>query len=357
MSETLEATGQPALIGDDLQAVERLQNGYERIRAELAKVIVGQDAVIDELLIALVSNGHVILEGVPGLAKTLMISTLARCLALSFNRIQFTPDLMPSDITGTDVIQEDRASGTRQFRFIRGPIFANVILADEINRTPPKTQAALLEAMQERHVTVGGTRHDLTPPFFVLATQNPIEQEGTYPLPEAQQDRFMFKVFVGYPSYEQEYQIAERTTAGQTHDVEPVFTGYEILAFQQIVRRIPAAPHAIRHALDLVRLTRPNEPAAPEFVRRMLTWGAGPRAVQALILGAKARAALKGRHHVSTDDIRAVTHPVLRHRIVTNFSAEAEGFTPERIIDQLLSVVQPNVTGMSQDRQYQKAIA
>jgi MoxR-like ATPase len=351
------SSGQAALAGNDLQAVEQLRQGYARIRAELAKVIVGQDDVIEQLLVALFSNGHVILEGVPGLAKTLMISTLARCLALSFSRIQFTPDLMPSDITGTEVIQEDKATGTRNFRFLRGPIFGNVILADEINRTPPKTQAALLEAMQERHVTIGGTRHDLIPPFFVLATQNPIEQEGTYPLPEAQQDRFIFKIFVGYPTYDQEFEIAERTTTIAEGQVATVFTGDEILTFQHIVRRIPAAPQVIRHALDLVRLTRPNDENSPAFIRRMLTWGAGPRAVQALILGGKARAALRGRHHVAVEDIRALAHAVLRHRIVTNFSAEAEGFTPERVIDELLAAVQPNVTELTRDEQYRKAIA
>ncbi len=354
---------QPTQAGDDhlessdISAAERLREGYDRIRAELGKVIVGQEKVIDQLLVGLLSNGHVMLEGVPGLAKTLMISTLARCLALSFNRIQFTPDLMPSDITGTDVIQEDKATGERAIKFIRGPIFANVILADEINRTPPKTQAALLESMQERHVTVGTERHELKQPFFVLATQNPIEQEGTYPLPEAQQDRFMFKVFVDYPTYEQEYDIAERTTTDITADVKPVFGGDEILDFQRLVRRVPGAPDVIRHALDLVRATRPKEDDAPEFVKKMLTWGAGPRAVQALILGGKALAVLRGRHHLAADDVRDLARPVLRHRIVTNYSAEAEGYTTDRIITELLDCIRPNESTVTRDDRFQKLLS
>ncbi len=331
--------------GSDVEALERLTAGSRRIRDELGRVIVGQDEVIEQLLIALLSGGHCILEGVPGLAKTLMISTLARSLALSFNRIQFTPDLMPSDITGTDVIQEDKASGSRAFQFLKGAIFANVILADEINRTPPKTQAALLEAMQERHVTVGGERHDLAAPFFVLATQNPIEQEGTYPLPEAQQDRFLFKVFVNYPTYDQEYEIAERTTAQFDPAVSEVFTAEQLLEFQRMVRRVPAAPDVIRHALDLVRLTRPAEADAPEFVRKMLTWGAGPRAVQALILGGKARAALHGRYHLAIEDVRALVHPVLRHRLVTNYSARAGHYDADRVVDDLLAAVPPDHAG------------
>jgi len=343
-------SSEETVLGSDVAAVARLREGYDRLRVELKRVIVGQDEVIEQLLIALFANGHCLLEGVPGLAKTLMISTLARCLNLTFNRIQFTPDLMPSDITGTEVIQEDRSSGTREFRFLKGAIFANVILADEINRTPPKTQAALLEAMQERQVTVGGQRHVLPPPFFVLATQNPIEQEGTYPLPEAQQDRFLFKVFVNYPSYEQEYEIAERTTAAVESAVQAVFGGEEIVELQKLVRRVPAAPDVINHALDLVRRTRPAGPgvtpsgegaAFDGFVRRMLSWGAGPRAVQALILGGKARAALRGRCHLAVEDIRALAHPVLRHRIVTNYSARAEGYDADRVIDELLNAVPP----------------
>ena len=345
------------LGGDDVQAVNDLTAGFNRIRAELGKVIVGQAAVVDQLMVALVSGGHVILEGVPGLAKTLMISTLARCLDLSFRRVQFTPDLMPSDITGTDVIQEDRSTGERVFRFLHGPIFANVILADEINRTPPKTQAALLEAMQERQVTVGDERHDLPAPFFVLATQNPIEQEGTYPLPEAQQDRFMFKVFVRYPGYEDEYRIAEETTVDREVAIEPVLSGDQILRFQKTVRRIPAAGQMIRYALDLVRMTRPGTDAAPELVKRMITWGAGPRAVQALILGGKARAALHGRHHVAIEDIQACALPVLRHRIVLTFSASAEGYSADRVIEELVAMIDPNASELSDDRQYGKLLS
>ncbi len=341
----------------DIEALDQLKGAYDKIRAELGKVIVGQEEVVDQLLIALFAGGHCILEGVPGLAKTLMISTLARCLNLSFNRIQFTPDLMPSDITGTEIIQEDRATGSRAFKFLPGPVFANVILADEINRTPPKTQAALLEAMQERHVTVGGERHDLPPPFFVLATQNPIEQEGTYPLPEAQQDRFMFKVFIGYPSYEEEYEVIERTTAELDAEVQEVLSAEDILRFQRLVRRVPAAPDVIRHALDLARGTRPGQPSSPEFIKKMITWGAGPRSVQALILGGKARATLRGRKYVSAEDIRALAHPVFRHRIVTNFSAEAEGYTPERIIEDLLSSFDPTRTCLDDDEQVNKVLS
>ncbi len=345
--------------GDDLAAVERLRTAHATIRRELAKVIVGQDRVVEELLIALFAGGHVILEGVPGLAKTLMISTLAKSLSLTFSRIQFTPDLMPSDITGTEVIQEDKSTGTRAFRFLTGPVFANVVLADEINRTPPKTQAALLEAMQERQVTVGGTRHVLDPPFFVLATQNPIEQEGTYPLPEAQQDRFMFKVFVGYPTYEEELRIAEVTMtdlAEARASIPSVLDAAAVLELQGIVRRVPAARYVVSHALDLVRRTRPSEPGAPGIIKRMVNWGAGPRAVQYLVLAAKARAVLHGQYHASVDDVRAAAHPVLRHRIVTNFSAEAEGYSTDRIIDELLDEVPANESALSQDERLQKVL-
>jgi len=359
-------TNLPA-AADDLAAAQRLREAGERIRAELRKVIVGQDRVVEELLIALFAGGHCILEGVPGLAKTLMISTLARSLSLSFSRIQFTPDLMPSDITGTEVIQEDRATGTRSFKFLRGPVFANVVLADEINRTPPKTQAALLESMQERQVTVGGQRHPLDPPFFVLATQNPIEQEGTYPLPEAQQDRFMFKVFVGYPSYEEELQIAELTGADielARNSIPPALSVQDVLTMQGTVRRVPAAQHVVAHALALVRRTRParqnvgqqDGPQAPEFINRMVTWGAGPRAVQFLLQAARARAILLGRHHVSVEDVRAIAPPVLRHRIVTNFSAEAEGYTTDRIITDLLEQTPPNESALTQDGRLQKVL-
>ncbi len=330
-------TQSEAASQEDLQSLEHLKSAYASVKGELGKVIVGQDAVIEQLLIAIFAQGHCLLEGVPGLAKTLMVSTLARSLHLAFNRIQFTPDLMPSDITGTEVIQENRATGERGFKFLNGPIFANIILADEVNRTPPKTQAALLEAMQERQVTIGGQRHPLPAPFFVLATQNPIEQEGTYPLPEAQQDRFMFKVFVKYPSYDEEYRIAETTTAQFTSDVQGVLSGDEILRLQQMVRRVPAAPFVIHYALRLVRATRVHEGDAPAFVKDWVSWGAGPRGMQYLLLGGKARAMLQGRFFVTTDDIKAVAHPVLRHRVITNFNAESAGISPDKVIDRLLA--------------------
>src|SRR4051794_27684530 len=300
-----------SLAAEELAAVEKLQRGYHNMRAELGKVIVGQEAVIEELLIALFCRGHAMLEGVPGLAKTLLISTLSRTLGLSFNRIQFTPDLMPSDITGTEVIEEDKTTGGRQLRFVRGPIFANVILADEINRTPPKTQAALLEAMQEHQVTAGGKLHRLPQPFFVLATQNPIEQEGTYPLPEAQLDRFMFNIQVGYPTEDEEFQIVRLTTAGQSIDLKHVLSGEEVMSLQEIVRKVPVADHVIRYALQFSRLTRRTEAGdeIPKFVKEYVGWGAGPRASQYLILAGKARALLKGRYHVSTEDIRQVALP------------------------------------------------
>lgn len=327
------------LSSEDMQAIEKLKNAHDVIRKELSKVIVGQDEVIEQLLIAIFAQGHCLLEGVPGLAKTLMVSTLARSLKLDFNRIQFTPDLMPSDITGTEVIQEDKATGERTFRFLSGPIFANIILADEINRTPPKTQAALLEAMQEKQVTIGGHRHELSEPFFVLATQNPIEQEGTYTLPEAQQDRFMFKVFVKYPSYNEEYQIAATTTATFDPDVDSVLDAEEIVRLQKMVRRVPAAPHVIHYALRLVRATRVAEGEVSQFVQDSVSWGAGPRGVQYLLLGAKTRAMLDGRNYVSTDDVKAVAHPVLRHRVITNFSAESMGVTSDKVVDHLLEAV------------------
>ncbi|MFN9343246.1 MAG: AAA family ATPase [Planctomycetota bacterium] len=322
---------------DDIQAMEKLSAAYSLIRGELGKIIVGQQEVVEQLMIAIFAQGHVLLEGVPGLAKTLMVSTLARTLNLSFNRIQFTPDLMPSDIVGTEVIQEDKASGTRQFRFLKGPIFANIILADEINRTPPKTQAALLEAMQEKQVTIGGVRNPLPAPVFVLATQNPIEQEGTYSLPEAQQDRFMFKVFVKYPSYDEEYLIAASTTSQHSAEIKPVLNDAEILALQHLVRRVPVAPHVIHYALRLVRATRVLEQDTPAFVKESVSWGAGPRGVQYLLLGGKARAVLEGRGHVTTDDIRAVARPVLRHRVITNFNAESQGITSDVVIDRLMA--------------------
>ncbi len=318
------------------ESIEKINKAYHDIREQMSQVIVGQGDVIDQLLIAMFSRGHCLLEGVPGLAKTLMISTLARCLSMDFARIQFTPDLMPSDITGTDVLQENRDTGNREFRFIQGPLFHNVVLADEINRTPPKTQAALLEAMQEHQVTVGQVRHQLSSPFFVLATQNPIEQEGTYMLPEAQQDRFMFKVFVDYPSFEEEKQIAKQTTTIQSDDIKPILSGEEIVELQNIVRQVPITDHVVEYALLLVRQTRINEVGAPEFIKEWLSWGAGPRAVQNLLLGGKARALLQGRNHVSTEDIKALASPVLRHRIVCNFAAESDGITPDRVIERLV---------------------
>jgi MoxR-like ATPase len=326
-------------IEGDLSAIERLNSGYRRIRKELGKVIVGQERVLEELLIAVFARGHCLLVGVPGLAKTLMIRTLADSLSLSFSRIQFTPDLMPSDITGTEVLQEDKATGQRLFKFLHGPLFANVILADEINRTPPKTQAALLEAMQERQVTVGGTRHRLPDPFFVLATQNPIEQEGTYPLPEAQQDRFMFNILVDYPEEEEEFRIVEMTTTTHEPQVDRVLSATDILEMQDIVRKVPVAPYVIRYAMKFTRLTRKEKGEVPDFVRDFVTWGAGPRASQFLILAAKARAVLHGRYYVSCEDVRSVASPVLRHRIITNFNAEAEGVKPDDIIRRLIDMI------------------
>jgi MoxR-like ATPase len=341
-----EAAAEPVPAADswpriegDVSAIERLNDGYRRLMRECNKVIVGQQQVLEELLIAMFARGHCLLVGVPGLAKTLMIRTLADSMNLSFSRIQFTPDLMPSDITGTEVLQEDRATGQRAFKFLHGPLFANVILADEINRTPPKTQAALLEAMQERQVTVGGTRHRLPDPFFVLATQNPIEQEGTYPLPEAQQDRFMFNVLVDYPEEEEEFHIVERTTTPQQPQVERVLSATDILEMQDIVRKVPVAPYVIRYAMKFTRLTRKGRGEVPDFVRDYVTWGAGPRASQNLILGAKARAVLHGRYYVSCEDIRAVAGPVLRHRIITNFNAEAEGIKPDDIVKRLADMI------------------
>ncbi len=341
---TVPATEAPPVerwprIDSDLAAIERLNDGYRRICTELHKAIVGQQRVLEELLIAIFARGHCLLVGVPGLAKTLMIRTLAEALNLSFSRIQFTPDLMPSDITGTEVLQEDKATGQRLFKFLHGPLFANVILADEINRTPPKTQAALLEAMQERQVTVGGTRHRLPDPFFVLATQNPIEQEGTYPLPEAQQDRFMFNIVVDYPEEEEEFRIVEMTTTMHQPQLERVLSATDILEMQEIVRKVPVAPYVIRYAMKFTRLTRKEKGEVPDFIRDYVTWGAGPRATQFLVLGAKARAVLHGRYYVSCEDIRAVAAPVLRHRIITNFNAEAEGIKPDDIVRRLADLI------------------
>jgi len=329
----------PRLGDDDVAAIDRLRAISTRLKQELARVIIGQEETVERLTICLFARGHSLLMGVPGLAKTLLIRTLSEALALKFSRIQFTPDLMPSDITGTEVIQEDKVSGTRELRFLPGPVFANVILADEINRTPPKTQAALLEAMQEHQVTIGGKRHVLGEPFFVLATQNPIEQEGTYPLPEAQLDRFMFNTFIDYPGEDEEFQIVKRTTADVTAEVTATLQAEEIVALQRTVRRVPVADHVVRYALRLTRSTRPNRQESPQFVRDYVNWGAGPRASQYLVLGAKARAVLQGRFSASCDDIRAVAHPVLRHRILTNFNAEADRVKPDDVVRRLLESV------------------
>jgi len=323
----------------NLRIIENLNRAKAHVLAEIHKVIIGQDAVIELLLQAVLSQGHCLLVGVPGLAKTLMIRTLANVLKLSFNRIQFTPDLMPSDVTGTDVIEEDRTTGRREFRFVRGPVFANIILADEINRTPPKTQAALLQAMQEYHVTAGGQTYELALPFFVLATQNPIEQEGTYPLPEAQLDRFMFMVLVDYPSLKEERQIIKATTAELKGDVHAVLSGEDILALQRIVRKIPVSDHVVGYAVNLARATRPADPTAPDFIKNYITWGSGPRAAQYMVLGAKSLALLHGRYNVSCEDVRQVAKPVLRHRLFTNFNADAEGLTPDKLVDRLLGTV------------------
>jgi len=320
----------------DVELLARLGAARARIEAEVARRIVGQHAVIEGLLITLLADGHALLVGVPGLAKTLLVSTLAEVLDLDFSRIQFTPDLMPSDITGTEVLQEDHQSGKRKFVFVRGPIFANVILADEINRTPPKTQSALLQAMQEGEVTVGTETFRLGRPFFVLATQNPIEQEGTYPLPEAQLDRFMFELRITYPSGVEEIRIADMGSSGPIPDLDSVITGEELLDYQALVRRIPAPPSVVEYAVRLARSTRPVEETAPDFVKRMISWGAGPRASQHMVLGAKARAALDGRPVPNFDDVRHVAPHVLRHRLVPGFEAEAEGRTTDDLVGQLI---------------------
>ncbi len=347
----------PTMRADGTSAVDRLHAARDAILRQLAGVIVGQEAVIEQLLISLFSRGHCLLEGVPGLAKTLLVSTLARSLDLSFSRIQFTPDLMPADIVGTDVLEEDRATGQRQLRFLEGPLFAHVVLADEINRTPPKTQAALLEAMQERQVSVGRVQHALPDPFFVLATQNPIEQEGTYPLPEAQQDRFMFKVFVRYPSFAEEFEIARRTTGAAAGETAAVLSAADIVALQRSVREVPISDQLVRYAVALVRQTRAGEPGVPDFVSDQLVWGAGPRAVQFLIVGSKARALLQGRSHVSADDIRALAPPVLRHRIVVGFVAESEGVTPDAIIERILDGTPTREDELARDPRFQTIFA
>ena len=323
----------------DMGQVQKLKEGYNKIISEVGKVFVGQKEVLDLLLVAILSRGHTLLEGVPGLGKTLLVRTLSKVLDLKFRRIQFTPDLMPTDITGTEIIEEDFDTGRRTFKFIHGPIFANLVLADEINRTPPKTQAALLEAMQELSVTAGNETMNLEPPFFVLATQNPIEQEGTYPLPEAQLDRFMFNVMITYPTASEEEDIVLSTTADYKAEFDRILTREDILELQNIVRRVPVSKHVVRYAVDLVRATRPMEEGVPKFIRDFLTWGAGPRASQYLILGGKARALLNNRFNVATEDIAALAQPVLRHRIVTSFAAEAENISTDKIIERLVKEV------------------
>jgi MoxR-like ATPase len=326
---------------DEASRIDGLRDTYNAMTAEIAKVIVGQEQVIEEMLITLFSGGHALLEGVPGLAKTLLISSLAKIMDLSFSRIQFTPDLMPSDITGSEILEEDSATRQRHFRFIKGPVFANVVLADEINRTPPKTQAALLQAMQERQVTTGGQTHDLQSPFFVLATQNPIEQEGTYPLPEAQLDRFMFNILIDYPSLEEEVDIVESTTSAPASDLQEIIGREDVLACQELVQRVPVAENISRFAVSLVRATRVGTPEAKSGPAEFLSWGAGPRAAQFLVRGAKTRALLQGRPTPDLDDIRRLAHPVLRHRLVTNFHAEAEEVSKDRIVDLVLAEVTP----------------
>lgn len=323
---------------EDLQAVEKLNQARDRIKGEIKKVIVGQDKVIDELLVALLSNGHCLIIGVPGLAKTLLISTIARILDLKFSRIQFTPDLMPSDITGTEILEEDLGTGKRNFRFVKGPIFANIVLADEINRTPPKTQSALLQAMQEHEVTASGETFKLDEPFFVLATQNPIEQEGTYPLPEAQLDRFMFNIYIDYPSHQEENQIVKTTTSAYSWNLEKIMGAEEIITLQKLARKVPVADHVIDYAVRIARATRPSENHLP-YIKNWVSWGAGPRASQYMILGAKTRAVLDGRFSPSIEDVKVVAKPVLRHRIVTSFNAEADGVSTTDIIGKLLEDV------------------
>jgi MoxR-like ATPase len=351
MTDTLD---QVALDADD---AARLRDAKEQIVEELSKVIVGQRHVIDEILVCLFSQGHCLLEGVPGLAKTLMISTLARTLDLTFSRIQFTPDLMPADVTGTEIIEEDRATGHRDMRFMQGPLFANIVLADEINRTPPKTQSSLLEAMQERQVTVGRTRHVLPEPFFVLATQNPIEQEGTYPLPEAQQDRFMFKIFIKYPSFDEEFEVAKRTTGTATAELAPVLRAEDILRLQRIVRQVPVSDHVVRYALSLVRQTRVGSEGVPDFVDDLVGWGAGPRAVQYLILGGKARALLEGRFHVQVEDVQHLAKSVLRHRVVVNFAAESDGVSSDDVIERIIAATPTTEDELTRDARFQKIFA
>ena len=327
------------ISGDDVAAVQKCEQTYNRLRDELSKVIVGQEDVIEQTLVAMFARGHALLEGVPGLAKTLLVGSLAQALHLSFKRVQFTPDLMPSDLTGTDVIQEDPATGARRYTFLPGPLFANMILADEINRTPPKTQAAMLEAMQERQVSAGGTTHKLPAPFFVLATQNPLEQEGTYPLPEAQLDRFLLHIKVDYPSGRDEWDIARRVTSGQAAKIGAVMRGEDILAMQELVTRVPVSDQVLGYAWALVRASRPRSSEAPDFVNRWVAWGAGPRGVLTLVTAAKARAIMYGRYHATVGDVQAIVKPALRHRIAGNYAAQSQGIGSEQVIDMLLEAI------------------
>jgi len=352
MPDPLASSALPA-PSDPEQAVAEVRAAYDRLRAEIGKVIVGQDEVVEQILTGMFCNGHSLVVGVPGLAKTLLISTIAKSVSLSFSRVQFTPDLMPSDITGTEVIEEDKTTGNREMRFVKGPIFANVILADEINRTPPKTQAALLEAMQEHQVTAGGMQHKLPEPFFVLATQNPIEQEGTYPLPEAQLDRFMFNIQIGYPTELEEVEIVRRTTAVNEAQASPVITSDELMHAQRLVRECPVADHVISYALRLVRATRIRDTTTvkPKVVQEYLSWGAGPRASQNLVLAAKGRAVLRGAFNATIEDIRAVTPQVMRHRIITNFNADADGITTDDVVRTLLEEIPTDGSSDTEKRQ------
>ena len=334
---TVAAPNAPQMSPEE--AVRRIAQAREALLREVHKVIIGQDEMLEQMLICIFGRGHCLTIGVPGLAKTLTVSTLAQALQMKFNRIQFTPDLMPSDITGTEIIDQDAATGKRAFRFVRGPIFANVVLADEINRTPPKTQAALLQAMQEYEVSSAGQTYKLEPPFFVMATQNPIEQEGTYPLPEAQLDRFMLSIYIGYPTRSEEREIVLATTQSVKREIQPVLQGRDVLWIQQLVRQVPASQHMIDYAVDIVRATRPKEPPSPDFVKKWLAWGAGPRAAQNIVLTSKARAILHGRFAVTAEDVRHVAFPVLRHRIFTNFNADAEGVDVEHVIEKILNTV------------------
>ena len=341
-----DPTAQP----DDVAAVQRCEQGYRQIRDELSKVIIGQDQVIEQVLVAMFARGHALLEGVPGLAKTLLVSSLAQSLHLTFKRIQFTPDLMPSDVTGTEVIQEDPETRQRGYRFLPGPVFANLLLADEINRTPPKTQAAMLEAMQERQVSAGGHMHPLPAPFFVLATQNPLEQEGTYPLPEAQLDRFLLYIKVDYPSGAEEWEIARRVTTGQLGEIDAIMSGEQIIELQRLVTRVPVSDQVLGYAWALVRASRPGTPEAPDFVNKWVNWGAGPRGVLTMVTCAKARAILHGRYHATVADVQVVAKPALRHRIASNYAAQANSLGSEQLIDMLMQAVPA-------DKHYEKPAA